>query len=75
MRPYGRTITHMPFWIEIFGRISSERLVSVDAEINYLGALDFSTPRHSPASATFAALAEHCELYHIAAQGIKRGGF
>ena len=47
MRPYGRIITHMPFWIEIFGRISSERLVSVDAEINYLGALDFSPLRHS----------------------------
>jgi len=49
MRPYGRTITHMPFWIEIFGRISSERLVSVDAENNYLGALDFSPLRHSSA--------------------------
>ena len=62
MRPYGRIITHMPFWIEIFGRISSERLVSVDAEINYLGALDFSPLRHSPTQATFATLTERREL-------------
>ena len=42
--------------IEIFGRISVERLVSVDAEINYLGALDFSPLRHSPAIDGFHCL-------------------
>ena len=35
------------FDLEICGSISLERLVSVDAEINYLGALDFSPLRHS----------------------------
>ena len=37
------------FDLEICGSISLERLVSVDAEINYLGALDFSPLCHSPA--------------------------
>ena len=34
MRPMRRIVTYMPFWIEMFGRISVERLVSVDAKFS-----------------------------------------
>jgi hypothetical protein len=52
MRPTGRILTYMPFRIEMFGRISVERLVSVDAKF-FLGAFGFlpacATVPQSPA--------------------------
>ena len=53
MRPlYGRISTHMSFDFEMFGRISAERLVSVDAK---------SSCRASPCGA--ATVTERCPAY------------
>ena len=46
MRPYGRISTHMPFDFEMLGRISAERLVSVDANSRLGGFLPAAPKLH-----------------------------
>ena len=46
MRPYGRISTHISFWFRKLGRISVERLVSVDANSRLGGFLPAAPKLH-----------------------------